>query len=82
MTDDELQAKFEKRFPHLNLSKDHYGNYYIVETLGYWWGWQAAHASRDAEVRSLIRKYEKVSMYENGGLYSNIIDDLEELLGK
>ena len=46
------------------------------------WNKRSAHASRDVEVEALIRKYEKRSMYEDGGLYSIIIDDLQEFLGK
>lgn len=91
MTTDELRAKFVAHFSQppyewdftlLHDGSGWLGSYdkYYVQCA--WEAWQAAHASRDAEVEALIRKYEKRSMYEDGGLYSNIIDDLQELLGK
>lgn len=53
---DELRAKFEATFPHLDFSADSYGNYYSQRTLDHLYGYQAAQASRDAEVEALKRK--------------------------
>src|SRR6185312_16081868 len=62
MTTDELRAKFEARFPRLDLSKDGYGNYYNAKTLMHFYGWLAAHASRDAEVEALRKDAERYKL--------------------
>lgn len=84
MTTNELRAKFEMfcKENHWCVNRQRNGDYKSMLIENMWIGYRAAHASRDAEVEALIRKYEKRSMYENGGLYSNIIDDLREFLGK
>lgn len=56
---DELRAKFEATFPHLDFSADSYGNYYSQRTLDHLYGYRAAHASRDAEVEALRKDAER-----------------------